>query len=410
MAGLASVEDAVAAIARGEMVVVVDAPDRENEGDVVMAAERVTPAAINFMATHARGLICVALRKERLDELAIPPMVAESTDPKGTAFHVGVDHRTRTTTGISASDRASTIAALADRASAAEDFTRPGHVFPLAYREGGVLRRAGHTEAAVDLSRLAGLAPAGVLCEIAGDDGEMIRLPGLIEFARTHGLLVVAISDLIAYRQSRERLVARVSEARLPLAGAEFRAVAFRDLLDGREHLALVLGDPGRADDVLVRVHSECITGDVFGSRRCDCGPQLELAIARIVEHGSGVVVYLRGQEGRGIGLSAKIHAYQLQDDGLDTVDANLVLGFPSDRRDYGVGMQILRELGVSRMRLLTNNPAKRVGLEGYGLSVIERIPLVTSPTPENARYLQTKQERMGHIFQLEEYRSGPAA
>ena len=403
---LSSVDDAVAAIGRGEMVVVVDAPDRENEGDVVVAAEKVTPQVINFMATNARGLICVALGRERLDALGIPPMVSESTDPKGTAFHVSVDHRTRATTGISASDRANTIAALVDPATGPDDFTRPGHVFPLASRHGGVLRRAGHTEAAVDLARLAGLAPAGVLCEIAGADGEMARLPALLEFGRAHGLHVVAISDLIAHRSRCERLVERVSEARLPLDGAVFTAVAFRDVLDGCEHLALVLGQARPDEPTLVRVHSECLTGDVFGSRRCDCGPQLELAISRIVEHGSGVLVYLRGQEGRGIGLSAKIHAYRLQDGGLDTVDANLRLGYPADRREYGTGMQILRELGVTQMRLLTNNPAKRAGLEGFGLSVVERVPLVTAPTPENARYLRTKQDRLGHLFRLDEYRS----
>jgi 3,4-dihydroxy 2-butanone 4-phosphate synthase/GTP cyclohydrolase II len=405
-AGLASVEEAVAAIARGEMVVVVDSPERENEGDLVLAAEKVTPQAINFMATHARGLICVALQAERLDELAIPPMVLESTDPKGTAFHVGVDHRTRTTTGISASDRANTIAALVDPSEGPGDFTRPGHVFPLAYREGGVLKRAGHTEASVDLARMAGLAPAGVLCEIAGADGEMARLPGLVEFARAHGLLVIAISDLIAHRREREQLVVRTSEARLPIDGVDFRAMAYRDAIDGGEHLALVLGNPRERDELLVRVHSECLTGDVFGSRRCDCGPQLRLAIAKIVEEGCGVIVYLRGQEGRGIGLAAKIHAYQLQDDGLDTVDANLSLGFPSDRRDYGTGMQILRDLGVSRMRLLTNNPAKRLGLEGYGLSVVERVPLVTAPTPENSHYLLTKQRRLGHLLELDDFRA----
>jgi 3,4-dihydroxy 2-butanone 4-phosphate synthase/GTP cyclohydrolase II len=398
---LARVEDAVAAIARGEMVVVVDSPARENEGDLVMAAEHVTPQAINFMATHGRGLICVALTDERLAELEIAPMVARSTDPKGTAFHVSVDHRTRATTGISASDRANTIAALVDPASRADDFTRPGHVFPLAYREGGVLKRAGHTEASVDLARMAGLRPAGVLCEIAGADGEMARLPALLAFAAEHGLLVVAISDLIAHRRQREQLVVRASEARLPLEGADFTAIAYDEVIDGHEHLALVLGDVRGREGVLVRVHSECLTGDVFGSRRCDCGPQLHLAIRRIVAEGCGVVVYLRGQEGRGIGLSAKIHAYRLQDGGLDTVDANVALGYPSDRRDYGTGMQILRDLGITSMRLLTNNPAKRAGLEGYGLSVLERVPLVTEPTPENMHYLSTKQARLGHLLDV---------
>jgi 3,4-dihydroxy 2-butanone 4-phosphate synthase/GTP cyclohydrolase II len=399
--GLTTIEEAVAAIARGEMVVVVDSPARENEGDLVMAAEKVTPQAINFMATHGRGLICVALPPERLDRLAIGPMVLENTDPKGTAFRVSVDHRTRVTTGISASDRANTIGALADAASRADDFTRPGHVFPLAYRNGGVLRRAGHTEASVDLARMAGLEPAGVLCEIAGEDGEMARLPRLLRFAREHGLPVIAISDLIAYRRQREQLVERVAEARLPLDGAVFNAVAYRDPIEGSEHIALVLGPVAEREGVLVRVHSECLTGDVFGSRRCDCGPQLDLALKLIAEEGCGAVVYLRGQEGRGIGLSAKIHAYRLQDGGLDTVDANVALGYPSDRRDYGIGMQILRDLGVRSMRLMTNNPDKRAGLEGYGLSVVERVPLITSPTPENARYLSTKQARMGHVLDL---------
>jgi 3,4-dihydroxy 2-butanone 4-phosphate synthase/GTP cyclohydrolase II len=399
--GLARVEDAIDAIARGEMVVVVDSPARENEGDLVMAAEHVTPAAINFMATHGRGLICCALAAERLSQLELPPMVQHSTDPRGTAFHVSVDHRTRATTGISASDRANTIRGLADPESRPDDFTRPGHVFPLAYREGGVLKRAGHTEASVDLARLAGLRPAGVLCEIAGRDGEMARLPALLDFAAEHGLHVVAISDLIAYRREREQLVRRVSEARLPLEGADFTAIAYDDDIEGHEHLALVLGEVRGREGVLVRVHSECLTGDVFGSRRCDCGPQLRLAIQRIVAEGHGVVVYLRGQEGRGIGLSAKIHAYRLQDGGLDTVDANVALGYPTDRRDYGTGMQILRDLGVTSMRLLTNNPAKRAGLEGHGLSVIERVPLVTTPTPENMRYLATKRTRLGHLLEV---------
>jgi 3,4-dihydroxy 2-butanone 4-phosphate synthase/GTP cyclohydrolase II len=403
IARLDNIEDAVAAIARGKMVVVVDSPARENEGDLVMAAEHVTPCAVNFMATHGRGLICVALTAERLDQLAIGPMVPENTDPKGTAFRVSVDHRTRATTGISASDRANTIGALADPRSRAEDFTRPGHVFPLACREGGVLKRAGHTEASVDLARLAGRRLAAVLCEIAGEDGEMARLPRLLQFAREHGLPVIAISDLIAYRRRRERLVARISEARLPIDGAEFIAIAYHEAIEEHEHIALVLGDVRGGDDVLVRVHSECLTGDVFGSRRCDCGPQLKLAIAKIVAEGRGVIVYLRGHEGRGIGLSAKIHAYRLQDGGLDTVDANVALGYPSDRRDYGTGMQILRDLGIGSMRLLTNNPAKRAGLEGYGLSVIERVPLTTAPTPENTHYLSTKRARLGHLLDVSE-------
>jgi 3,4-dihydroxy 2-butanone 4-phosphate synthase/GTP cyclohydrolase II len=399
--GLAPIEAAVAAIARGEMVVVVDSPDRENEGDLVMAAEKVTPEAVNFMATHGRGLICAPMLPGRLADLGIEAMVANGTDPHGTAFHVGVDRRAGATTGISAADRAATLAALADPASSAADFTRPGHIFPLAARAGGVLRRAGHTEAAVDLAQLAGLRPAGVICEIMAADGRMARLPDLLAFAAEHGLLVVAISDLIAHRRARERLVERVAEARMPLRDAEFTAIGYRDVHDGREHVAMVLGDV-RAPGVLVRVHSECLTGDVFGSQRCDCGAQLDRALALIVAEGRGVVVYLRGHEGRGIGLHNKLHAYRLQDRGLDTVDANLELGLPSDRRDYGVGMQILADVGVGPLRLLTNNPAKRAGLEGHGLTVLERVPLRTAPTPENVRYLAAKQRRMGHLLDVD--------
>jgi 3,4-dihydroxy 2-butanone 4-phosphate synthase/GTP cyclohydrolase II len=327
-------------------------------------------------------------------------MVAVSTDPKGTAFHVSVDHARLNTTGISASDRAATIRALADGESDRSDFTQPGHVFPLAYREGGVLKRAGHTEASVDLAALAGLSPTAVICEIAETDGEMARMPSLMSFAEEHGLLVVAISDLIAYRRRSERLVIRVSEARIPLEQGEFTAIGYRDLIDGREHVAFVMGDVAGEPGPLVRMHSECLTGDVFGSKRCDCGAQLDLALKMIAAEGRGVVVYLRGHEGRGIGLLDKLHAYQLQDSGLDTVEANLELGHPVDRRDYGAGMQILSNLGVRDMRLLTNNPAKRAGLEGYGLTVSDRIPLVTAPNPENIRYLSAKREKMGHALE----------
>jgi len=393
------VEDAAAALARGEMVVITDAHDRENEGDLVMAAQFAAPEAINFMATQGRGLICVPMHPERLRDLGIGPMVAESSDPHGTAFHVSVDLRRRTTTGISAQDRANTIRALADSSAVASDFNRPGHVFPLAYRPGGVLRRAGHTEASIDLVTLAGLPPVAVICEIAADDGEMARLPALLPFARRHGMQVLAISDVIAYRRRREKLVTRVSEARLPTPHGEFVASGYRDLLDGLEHIALVRGEVRDRPGVLVRVHSECLTGDVFGSRRCDCGRQLELALELIANEGAGALVYLRGHEGRGIGLAEKIHAYSLQDAGLDTVEANERLGHPGDRRDYGTGMQILSDLGVRAMRLLTNNPAKRTGLEGYGLSVLERVPLITAPTPENLRYLRTKRAKLGHIF-----------
>jgi 3,4-dihydroxy 2-butanone 4-phosphate synthase/GTP cyclohydrolase II len=399
--GLASIDEAISAIARGEMVVVVDSPDRENEGDLVMAADRVTPQAVNFMATFGRGLICVPMAGERLAELAIEPMVAESTDPHGTAFHVGVDHRELATTGISAADRAATIAALAAPDSGPQDFTRPGHVFPLASRPGGVLRRPGHTEAAVDLAALAGLRPAGVICEIIAGNGEMARLPELLDFAGEHGLVVVAISDLIAYRRRHERCIERTAAARMPLREAEFTAIGYRDLRDGREHVALVLGDVS-APGVLVRVHSECLTGDVFGSRRCDCGTQLDRALEIISEAGRGAVIYLRGHEGRGIGLHNKLHAYRLQDRGLDTVEANLELGLPSDGRDYGVAAQILGDLGIGTLRLLTNNPAKREGLEADGLTVLERVPLCTEPTPENVHYLAAKQRRMGHLLDLE--------
>jgi 3,4-dihydroxy 2-butanone 4-phosphate synthase / GTP cyclohydrolase II len=398
-AGLSSVADTVAALRRGEMVVVVDSPDRENEGDLVAAAEFATPETVNFMANHGRGLICAPMLRERLDELHIPPMVAGGSDPLGTAFHAGVDH-VRGTTGISASDRALAIRALADPTSAPADFRVPGHVFPLAYHPGGVLQRAGHTEASIDLMRMAGLAPAAVICEIVRDNGEMARLPELIRFAREHDLRVMAISDLIAHQRKHVQLVERMSEAVVPLDVGQFRAVVYRDLVEGHEHLALVHGEVDPASSVLVRMHSECLTGDVFGSRRCDCGRQLDLALRMIVSEGSGVVVYLRGHEGRGIGLAEKVRAYAVQDsEGLDTVDANLRLGHPVDSRDYGFGMQILRDLGISQVRLLSNNPAKSSGLEGYGLVVSDRVPLVPVSTPESERYVRAKASRMGHYL-----------
>jgi 3,4-dihydroxy 2-butanone 4-phosphate synthase/GTP cyclohydrolase II len=399
-AGLASVEAAACELARGNPVIAIDAPDRENEGDLIVAGEKVTPATVNFMSTHARGLICIAMLGSRLRALDIPPMVDHPSDPYGTAFHVSVDHHDLSTTGISASDRAHTIRALSDPASCAADFRRPGHVFPLAYREGGVLRRAGHTEAGVDLAVTAGLHPAAAICEIAGPDGEMARTPALLEMAQRHGLAVVAISDLIAHRRREHRLVRRESEAVLPLAQGPFRAIAYRDLTAGGEHLALVMGDV-TGDPPLVRMHSECLTGDALRSRRCDCGAQLERSLELIAEEGRGLVVYLRGHEGRGIGLADKLRAYALQDRGFDTFDANIHIGQPPDRRDYGIGMSILTDLGVRRMRLLTNNPAKRAGLEGYGLEVVERVPLLTKPTAENVAYLRTKQQRMGHALGL---------
>jgi 3,4-dihydroxy 2-butanone 4-phosphate synthase/GTP cyclohydrolase II len=395
---LSPIEAAIDAISRGELVVVVDDPQRENEGDLVMAAKFVTPQAINFMATHGRGLICVPMLRERLDELDIPPMVARCTDPKGTAFHVGVDLKGQST-GISAGERANTVRALADGTSGACDFTQPGHVFPLAYREGGVLERAGHTEASIDLADLAGAGKAAVICEIAAPDGDMMRLPQLLDFAEFHDLAIVAISDLVAYLRRPERLVVRVSEARVPLKDGAFTVVGYRDLIDGREHLAAVFGDVAGRRGVLARMHSECLTGDVLGSRRCDCGTQLELALGMVARDGAGVVVYLRGHEGRGIGLLEKLSAYELQDDGLDTVDANVALGHPADARDYAVGAQILDDLGVDHLRLMTNNPAKREALETYGLSVLESVLLAAEPTPENVRYLDTKRVRMGHVL-----------
>ena len=396
------IEDAIAATGRGEFVVVVDDADRENEGDLIIAAERVTAERIAFMVRHTSGLICVPIEGDRLDELRLPLMVAENTDSHRTAFTVSVDLIHGTTTGISAADRAATIAALIDPETRPHDLARPGHIFPLRYHDGGVLRRAGHTEAAVDLARLAGLYPAGVLCEIVNEDGSMSRLPELAEFAARHGIAMVSIADLISYRRHREKFVERVAEARIPTEYGEFTAVGYQSLLDGTQHIALVKGDIGDGTGVLVRVHSECLTGDVFGSRRCDCGRQLHDAMEKIAEEGRGVVLYFRGHEGRGIGLMHKLAAYALQEHGRDTVEANLDLGFPADVRDYGIGAQILVDLGVSSMRLLTNNPAKRAGLEGYGLSIVERVPLQTTPTADNADYLATKVAKMGHLMELD--------
>jgi 3,4-dihydroxy 2-butanone 4-phosphate synthase/GTP cyclohydrolase II len=389
---------ALAALRAGQMVLLVDAVDRENEGDVVMAAEFATSGGLNFMAKHARGLICVPMGAKRLDELEIPPMTTRNRDPLGTAFHVGVDDASAASTGISASDRAAVIRRLADPRSVPGDFTQPGHVFPLSSRAGGVLERAGHTEASVELMRLAGLSPTAVICEVAADDGEMARMPDLQCFAYEHDMPLVMIEDLIEYLRKRP-VVARVQSARMPLPMGQFEIVGYRGSDDGREHVALTLGDLSAPGVPLVRLHSECLTGDVFGSRRCDCGAQLELALARIAEVGRGVVVYLRGQEGRGIGLLEKLRAYDLQDAGLDTVDANTALGHPVDRRDYDVGAGILLDLGVTRLRLMSNNPAKRAGLLACGLDVVEQVPLVTDPTPDNAHYLETKRTRLGHIL-----------
>ncbi len=399
----AEIEQAVEAIERGEIVVVVDDADRENEGDLIIAAEKMTPEIMTFMIRHTSGVICMPVEGSRLDELRIPLMVADNTESQRTAFTVSVDARHGTTTGISAADRCTTVHAVLGDATRPEDLARPGHIFPLRYREGGVLKRAGHTEAAVDLARLAGLAPAGVLAEVVNDDGTMARLPALERFADEHGLVIISIADLIRYRRRREKLVRRVSEARIPTVHGDFTGYVFESLLDGTEHMAFVRGDVSGKENVLVRVHSECLTGDVFGSMRCDCGLQLDAAMQLIAEEGTGVVVYLRGHEGRGIGLGHKIRAYTLQDEGRDTVEANVELGFPADSREYGIGSQMLVDLGVSTMRIMTNNPAKYGGLEGYGLEIVQRVPLHVLPNAENIRYLRTKQEKMGHLLDIED-------
>jgi 3,4-dihydroxy 2-butanone 4-phosphate synthase/GTP cyclohydrolase II len=395
--GLDPIERAIADIAVGKAVVVVDDEDRENEGDLIFAAEKATPELVAFTMTHCRGLLCVPLEGDALDHLELGQMAAQNTERMQTAFTVSVDAREGITTGISAADRARTIQLLADPATTAYDLVRPGHVFPLRAKPGGVLRRPGHTEAAVDLARLAGLRPAGVICEIVQEDGTMARLPELRTFAAAHGLTLVSIADLIAWRRRTEKQVQRVAEAKIPTAHGEFRAVGYQSTLDGADHVALVMGELGDGQDVLVRVHSECLTGDVFGSRRCDCGPQLDAALEAVAAEGRGVVLYVRGHEGRGIGLMHKLQAYSLQDSGSDTVDANLELGLPADARDYGTGAQILVDLGIRTMRLLTNNPTKRAGLEGYGLEIVGRQSLPVHATPENLRYLRTKRDRMGH-------------
>jgi 3,4-dihydroxy 2-butanone 4-phosphate synthase / GTP cyclohydrolase II len=397
------IEEAIEAIAGGEMVIVVDSVDRENEGDLIIAAEKMTPETMAFMIRHTSGVICMPVEGHRLDELRIPLMVAENTESQRTAFTVSVDAKHGTTTGISAADRCATVHAILDDATRPEDLARPGHIFPLRYREGGVLTRAGHTEASVDLARMARLQPAGVLAEVVNDDGSMARLPELERFAAEHDLQIISIADLVRYRRHREKLVRRVSEARIPTDYGDFTAYVFESLLDGTEHMAFVRGEVAGKENVLVRVHSECLTGDVFGSMRCDCGLQLDLALRLIADEGTGVVVYLRGHEGRGIGLGHKFRAYTLQDQGLDTVEANVELGFPPDSREYGIGAQMLVDLGVSTMRVMTNNPDKYGGLDGYGLEIVERVPLHVLPNHENIRYLRTKQEKLGHLLEIDE-------
>ncbi len=401
----APIEDAIAAITRGEIVIVVDDEDRENEGDLIIAAEKMTPEKMAFMIRYTSGVICMPMEGDRLDDLNIPLMVVnnENTEVQRTAFTVSVDYRRGTTTGISAADRCATVHALLDPAARAGDFARPGHIFPLRYRDGGVLKRAGHTEASVDLARLAGLYPAGVLAEVVNDDGTMARLPQLEAFAAEHSLVLISIADLVRHRRRSEKLVRRVAEARIPTDFGDFTAHVFESITDDTEHVAFVMGDVAGKENVLVRVHSECLTGDVFNSLRCDCGPQLNLAMARVAAEGEGVVVYLRGHEGRGIGLGHKLRAYALQEQGRDTVQANLDLGFPVDSREYGIGAQILVDLGVTTMRLMTNNMSKYGGLEGYGLEIVERVPLLPKPNVENIAYLRTKQQKLGHLLHIDD-------
>lgn len=394
-----TIAEAIEDVRNGKIVIVVDDEDRENEGDLLMAAEKVSPAAVNFMATYGRGLICMPVIASRLDELGMPLMVPRSEDAMNTAFTVSIDAKEGVTTGISAYERATTVQKVLDPSSGPDDFTRPGHIFPLRAKMGGVLRRAGHTEAAVDLAQLAGLYPAGVICEIMNDDGTMARVPELMVFAEKHQLKIITVAELIKYRQNNETLIRRVAEANLPTKYGDFKIIAYENALDDQCHVALVKGDVQGKDSVLVRVHSECLTGDVFGSLRCDCGEQIGAALKRINEEGAGVLVYMR-QEGRGIGLPNKIKAYALQDKGKDTVEANLLLGFPPDLRDYGIGAQILKDLGLTTVRLMTNNPCKRVGLEGYGLKVVERVPLEMAANCYNLSYLRTKKGKLGHLLE----------
>ncbi|MDU0329422.1 MULTISPECIES: bifunctional 3,4-dihydroxy-2-butanone-4-phosphate synthase/GTP cyclohydrolase II [Paenibacillus] len=395
------VEEAIYELMRGKVVIVVDDEDRENEGDFVALAEKATPEVINFMITQGRGLVCLPITAERAEELDLQPMVAQNTDNHGTAFTVSIDHKD-TTTGISAYERSLTVKAIMDPNAKPSDFRRPGHMFPLIAKKGGVLRRAGHTEAAVDLARMCGAYPAGVICEVIKEDGTMARLPDLVEIAKTYDLKLISVKDLIHYRNEKEKLVNREVEVRMPTDYGEFRAVAYTNDVDNKEHVALVKGEINGDEPVLVRVHSECLTGDVFHSHRCDCGPQFEAALRQIEEAGRGVLLYMR-QEGRGIGLINKLKAYKLQEQGFDTVDANLKLGFPADLRDYGIGAQILKDLGVRKIRLMTNNPRKIKGLEGYGLEVVERVPIQMKENEDNTKYLHTKQAKLGHLLKFDD-------